>query len=141
MNMKTKEKGRKKKDESLVKGNRVGFRLNPEELVELDRLVYNAEAKSRTEYIKAAIFKREIRITKTESGVKEYWKLLNNIQAQYRKIGINYNQVVKILHTTFEEKKALAFLFKLEKSTIELVTLNNEIIELTNKIEKKWLQK
>lgn len=139
--MKTKEKGRKKKDESLVRDSRIGFRLTPEEVIELDRLVYNAAVKNRTEYIKAAIFKREIRVIKTESGVEEYWKLLNNIQAQYRKVGINYNQVVKILHTTFEEKKALAFLYKLEKSTIELVDLNKVIIELTNKIEKQWLQK
>ena len=73
--------------------------------------------------------------------MEEYWKLLNNFQAQYRKVGNNYNQVVKILHTTFEEKKALAFLYKLEKSTIELVDLNKIIIELTNKIEKQWLQK
>ncbi|MFR3025889.1 hypothetical protein [Bacteroides thetaiotaomicron] len=139
--MKTREKGRKKKDEGLVKETRVGFRLSPEELIELERLVYNAEAKNRTEYIKAAIFRREIRVTKVDAGVKEYWKLLNNIQAQYRKFGINYNQVVKILHTTFEEKKALAFLYKLENITIELVNLNKEIIELTKKIEKEWLQK
>ena len=110
-------------------------------MIELERLVYNAEAKNRTEYIKAAIFRREIRVTKVDAGVKEYWKLLNNIQAQYRKFGINYNQVVKILHTTFEEKKALAFLYKLENITIELVNLNKEIIELTKKIEKEWLQK
>lgn len=139
--MKAKEKGRRKKDESLVKEARVGFRLSPEDLIELDRLVYNAGAKNRTEYIKAAIFRREIRVIRIDAGIKEYWKLLNNIQAQYRKVGNNYNQVVKILHTTFEEKKALAFLYKLEKSTIELVDLNKIIIELTNKIEKQWLQK
>ena len=103
--MKTREKGRKKKDEGLVKETRVGFRLSPEELIELERLVYNAEAKNRTEYIKAAIFRREIRVTKVE------------------------------------EKKALAFLYKLENITIELVNLNKEIIELTKKIEKEWLQK
>ena len=76
--MKTREKGRKKKDEGLVKETRVGFRLSPEELIELERLVYNAEAKNRTEYIKAAIFRREIRVTKVDAGVKEYWKLLNS---------------------------------------------------------------
>ena len=63
------------------------------------------------------------------------------LYSQYRGIAVNYNQVVKALHTNFSEKKALAFLYKLEKATIELADLNRQIIELTREFETRWLQR
>jgi hypothetical protein len=59
----------------------------------------------------------------------------------FQAIGNNYNQVTKALKSTFTEKKALAFLYKLEKATMELVALNQKIIDLTKEFEEKWLQK
>jgi hypothetical protein len=49
--------------------------------------------------------------------------------------------VVKVLNSNFTEKKALAFLYRLEKQTMGLVALNRQIIELTKEFEQKWLQK
>jgi hypothetical protein len=54
---------------------------------------------------------------------------------------VNYNQVVKHLKATFTEKMALAMLYKLEKATIELVTINRKIVELTEEYEQKYLRK
>jgi hypothetical protein len=44
------------------------------------------------------------------------------------------------LKSTFTEKKALAFLYKLEQATKELVRLQQKIIELTQEFEAKHLQ-
>jgi hypothetical protein len=66
---------------------------------------------------------------------------LTNFQSQYRAIGVNYNQVTKALKTTFTEKKALAFLYRLEQATRELVAINQKIIELTAEFERKYLNK
>jgi len=49
--------------------------------------------------------------------------------------------VVKALNSNFTEKKALAFLYKLEKYTLELVALNKQIIALSKEFEEQWLQK
>ncbi|KAA6314779.1 hypothetical protein EZS27_034659, partial [termite gut metagenome] len=38
------------------------------------------------------------------------------------------------------EKKALAFLYKLEQATRELVVLNQKIMDLTAEFETKYLQ-
>ena len=66
---------------------------------------------------------------------------MRTLYSQYRGVAVNYNQVVKALNTNFSEKKALAFLYKLEKATIELADLNRQIIELTREFEERWLQK
>ena len=57
--------------------------------------------------------------------------------SQFRAIGVNYNQVVKSLRSSFPEKRALVMLAKLEKVTIELVKLNHQIMNLTEKLEVK----
>lgn len=54
---------------------------------------------------------------------------------------MNYNQVVKELHVHFSEKKALAMLYKLEKTTMELIELSRKIVELSNTFENQWLRK
>ena len=64
---------------------------------------------------------------------------LTTFHAQFRAIGVNYNQVTKALKATFTEKKALAFLFKLEKATIELVAIFKKVEALTAEFEQKHL--
>ncbi|MDR3226992.1 MAG: hypothetical protein LBT56_04905, partial [Prevotellaceae bacterium] len=64
---------------------------------------------------------------------------LTHFYFQFRTIGNNYNQITKAIKATFTEKKALAFLYKLEKATLELVALNQKIIDLTAEFEHKYL--
>ena len=66
---------------------------------------------------------------------------LTEFYAQFRAVAVNYNQVVKALHSNFSEKKALAFLYKLEKATTELSALNRQIIALTHECKELWLPK
>jgi hypothetical protein len=47
----------------------------------------------------------------------------------------------KALNSNFSEKKALAFLYKLEKATTELAVLNRQVIDLTNECKELWLPK
>ena len=73
--------------------------------------------------------------------VVEYCAKLTEFYAQFRAVAVNYNQVVKALHSNFSEKKALAFLYKLEKATTELSALNRQIIALTHECKELWLPK
>jgi hypothetical protein len=65
----------------------------------------------------------------------------NELTVNNANLGVNYNQVVKHLKATFTEKMALAMLYRLEKATIELVTINLKIVELIEEFEEKWLRK
>lgn len=78
---------------------------------------------------------------KIDKAAVDYYTRLTTFYAQFRAIGVNYNQIVKALNSNFTEKKALSFLYKLEKATEELVVLSREIIELTQEFEQRWLQK
>lgn len=99
----------------------------------------------KSHFIASCIFNKPIKVVKIDKGMQDYYMRLTTFFGQYRAIGTNYNQVVKALKSNFAEKKALAFLYKVEKATLELVTLQKEMIQLTDEFEQKyrhlWLQK
>jgi len=93
--------------------------------------------KVKAHFIIACIFRKPIRVIKLDKAAMDYYMRLTTFYSQFRAIGGNYNQVVKAIHSTFSEKKALAYLAKLEKITFELVILNQQIMDLTQEFEAK----
>lgn len=60
--------------------------------------------------------------------------------AQFRAIGVNYNQCVKAIHMTFGDKKALAYLYRLTLETQRLEQLVKAVVELTKEL-LQWCRK
>ena len=71
----------------------------------------------------------------------DYYMRLTTLYGQFRSVGVNYNQIVKLLYGNFSEKKAAAYLYKLEKQTAEMAILCQKIIQLTAEFEEKYLKK
>ncbi len=69
----------------------------------------------------------------------DYYMRLTTFHSQFRAVGTNYNQVTKAIKATFTEKKALAFLYRLEKATFELVAIHRQVLDLTDEFERKHL--
>ena len=92
-------------------------------------------------FITACIFQKTITTVKIDKAAMDYHVKLTGLFAQFRAIGVNYNQLIKILYSNFTEKKAAAELYKLEKQTIELATLGQNIIQLTTEFEANHLNK
>lgn len=93
---------------------------------------------SKAAFIKARVFGDVFRVIKTDRGTLEYVAKLTQLHAQYRAIGVNYNQVVKELRTRFSERKTLSLLYKLEKATMQLVEINRRIIALSEDLMERW---
>jgi len=93
--------------------------------------------KIKAHFITACIFDKAIRVVKQDKAVMDYYMQLTTFHSQFRAIGVNYNQAVKSIKFAFEEKKGFYYLAKLEKATLELVVLNRQIIDLTDKLEVK----
>lgn len=92
-------------------------------------------------FITACIFKKGITTVTIDKATMDYYMRLTTIFGQFRAVGTNYNQVVKILYGNFSEKKAGAYLYKLEKQTAEMAVLCQKIILLTEEFEAKYLKK
>ena len=91
-------------------------------------------------FIKARVFGEEFKVIKVDNSFPEYYARLSDLNAQFRRIGVNYNQVVRELKSRFSEKKAMALLYKLEETSRQLVAVSREIVALTQKFEREWLR-
>jgi len=94
--------------------------------------------KIKAHFITSCIFNRELKVVKIDKAAMDYYMRLTTFHSQFRAIGTNYNQVTKAIKATFTEKKALAFLYKLEKATLDLVKLQQSIITLTEEFKSKF---
>ena len=80
-------------------------------------------------------------MVRIDKEAQEYYAQLTAFYQQFRRIGNNYNQCVKTIHTIYGEKKSLAFLYKLAEETRKLEEICKQVIELTKRYEKEYLTK
>lgn len=115
------------------------FYLNGADKIRFEALFHQSGAKNKAHFITSCIFSNPVKVIKIDKAGLDYYMRLTTLFDQFRMVGHNYNQLIKLLHSNFGEKKALAFLYKLEQATIELAGLNRQVIELTHEFEQKYL--
>lgn len=101
-------------------------------------LFEQSEMNVMAHFITACIFQTPVNTIKIDKGTIDYYMRLTTLYGQFRAVGVNYNQVVKLLYQNFSEKKASAYLFRLEKQTIEMAMLCRKIMEMTQEFEAKY---
>lgn len=138
-NVKQNKGGRNPKTNPSI--HRHVFRLTDEENAQLLSLFDASGMNNKAKFIIAVLFNKEIKAVKIDKGTSDFYMRLTSLFGQFRAIGVNYNQVVKLLYSRFTEKKAAAFLFKLEKQTAEMANLCKKIIELTEEFNQNYIQK
>jgi len=110
-------------------------KINPASFRYVFRL--NEEENNQFLSLTSLLFNREIKVVKIDKSALDYYTKLTELYAQFRSVGVNYNQIVKILYRNFSEKKAAAYLYKLEKETTQLIAICKQILELSQQIEQK----
>nr|WP_281548081.1 conjugal transfer protein MobA [Alistipes onderdonkii] len=119
----------------------VMVRFTDEEYARFLALYEQSGVYAKAVFIKARVFGAEFRVLKVDKTLVDYYTKLSSLHAQYRAVGVNYNQTVKELKSRFSEKKAMALLYKLEKMTVELADLSRQILALTHEFQQQWLSK
>ena len=135
-NKKTKQTGRKPKIDPCR--HRLAINLNDEDYAKFVSIYAESGLSNKANFIVSCIFNRPLKVIKIDKAAMDYYMRLTTFYSQFRAVGVNYNQVVKAIKTTFTEKKALAFLYKLEQATREMIEINTKIIDLTAEFEQKY---
>ena len=131
--------GRHPKKDPAV--HRYSISLSAEENARFLSLYEASRMDVMAHFITACIFQKGITNVTVDKATMDYYMRLTTLFGQFRAVGTNYNQVVKILYRNFSEKKAAAYLYKLEKQTAEMAVLCQKIILLTEDFEAKHLKK
>ena len=119
--------------------NCVMVRFSDKQYAEFLSMYEQSGIRSKARFILARIFGEVLRVIKTDSSAVDFVMKLSALYGQIRSVGVNYNQVVKQLHTTFGEKKALTMLYKLEQDTIELSKIGREVLQLCEQFKQEFL--
>jgi hypothetical protein len=115
--------------------HRYGIKLTDDENARFTSLFLQSGMNEKAKFIKNMLFGTVMKTVKIDKAAMDYYIRLTNFYAQFQAIGNNYNQTVKALKANFSEKRALVLLYKLEKTTVQLIVLSKKIIELTREFE------
>ena len=138
LKMKTVKSRGGKKPKLKKRDNRYVVRFTDKENARFLALFDASGLHTKAQYIVAVLLNRELKTVKIDKAGQDFYMRLTTFHSQFRAIGVNYNQIVKALKTNFTEKKALAFLYKLEKETIKLVELSRKVTELAEEFKEKY---
>ncbi|MEG0851379.1 MAG: conjugal transfer protein MobA [Flavobacterium sp.] len=95
----------------------------------------------KAHFITSCIFEKTVKTIQIDKGTVDFYMRLTSFHSQFRSVGVNYNQIVKLLYRHFSEKKAAAFLYKLEKQTIELAELCKKVVEISEEFDREYLKR
>lgn len=119
----------------------VKVRFTSMELDALMQMMDMANETVKATFIKQHLFGKPFKVLVTDKSLAVYCAKLSEFFAQFRTLGVNYNLIVKELRTEFSEKKAMQYLYKLEKATMEMAKILAEVKALTIKFDEAWSQK
>ena len=114
----------------------VMVRFTDEEYARFLTMFEKSGMHSMARFIKGQVFDKTFRVIQMDRGVTEIATILSSHHALYCKIGVNYNQVVKMLYIPFSQKKALAMLYKLENETRNLIAVSEKIFATVQKLRQ-----
>lgn len=131
--------GRKAKEFPAI--YRYDIRLNETDSVQFENMFDLSGYKYRGHFIRDKVLNTPLKVKVINKSLSDYIILLSQYRSQIRGVANNYNQLLRLLKEKLGERKALAFLYKLEKVSFELARTNKEIETQLQNLEKQWLQK
>lgn len=120
---------------------RLNFRLTASDHAKVMELFRQSGQKNLSFFIVSMLLSREMKVVKIDKAASDYYMRLTTFYHQYQAVGNNYNQLVRAIKTNFGHKRGLAMLYRVEKTTLELITLSKQLFILTDEFERKHLGK
>lgn len=116
------------------------FRLDANENEKLLAQFEQSGIHTKADFIRSIIFKRKVKVVKIDKKKHDFYMRLTTFYKEFKAVGVNYNQVVKRLHTTFSEREAKRLLLHLERQTIKLAVISQNVIRLIIEFEEKCMK-
>lgn len=86
--------------------NRYMFRLPDEENARFLAMFEKSRVHTKAKFITSVLFGKEIEMVKVDKVTTDYYMRLTSFHSQFRSMGVNYNQIVKMLYRNFSARKA-----------------------------------
>lgn len=118
----------------------VHLRLTPEEHQKLQKRFQKTTCRKLSEYLRHCLLERQVTTTYRNTSLDDFMEEMSRLQKELNRIGINYNQVVKKLHTLHRIEGFRDWIDTYEKDKIILWNKIEAIENHLQKIGELWLQ-
>ncbi len=110
---------------------------NPKDQQKLIELYRRSGAKTKSDFLRARLLDESFKIIIKDESAEEYYRKLSSITARIQKIGILYNQTVRAINSYHSVKAAQVMLQRFELFSLQIITLEQQAIELTLDYQKR----
>ena len=110
---------------------------NSEDQQKLIRLYRKSGAKTKSDFVRARLLGEAFKVITEDPSRESYLEKLSKIVALTHKIGVLYNEAVKILNAYHSVATAQRMLDKLETYSLTLIRLQQQVVQLTELFERR----
>ena len=110
---------------------------NPEDQKKILELYQRPGAKTKSDFLRARLLDESFKVIIEDESAEEYYRKLSSITERMHKIGILYNQTVRAINSYHSVKAAQGMLQRLEQFSQQIITLEQQAIELTLDYQKR----
>ena len=110
---------------------------NPKDQQKLIELYRRSGAKTKSDFLRARLLDESFKIIIKDESAEEYYRKLSSITARIQKIGILYNQTGRAINSYHSVKAAQVMLQRFELFSLQIITLEQQAIELTLDYQKR----
>ena len=110
----------------------VMVRFNDEEYARFMARYKESGVYAKAVFCKSMVFGESFRVIKENEKMRPFSEKLNGYHAQFRTLATVYNQIVKEMHVNFSERRTMALMQRLEKTTKEMTALAKDVISLAH---------
>ena len=100
-------------------------------------LFQRSGAETKSDFVRGRILGESFKVITVDKSAVEYYRKLSELTAQIHKIGVLYNQTVRAINSYNSVKTAQILLEKLEHLSAQIITLQEQTINLTIDYRKK----
>ena len=104
---------------------------DPKDQLRVIDLYHKSGSISKSEFVRARLLGEHFKVITVDKSAVEYYRKLSELTAQVHKIGVNYNQVVRLMRLYTAEKSIQTLLRELIGLTKELTALQEKAVSLT----------
>ena len=110
---------------------------NPKDQQRAIDLFHKSGAKTKSDFVRGCILGEHFKVITVDKSAVEYYRKLSELTAQIHKIGVLYNQIVRVINSYHSVKTAQIMLEKLENLSVQIIALQEQAISFTIDYRKK----
>ncbi|ATV29046.1 hypothetical protein CTM63_07830 [Prevotella intermedia] len=135
---KDKEHGSERKQVEKPRWDNWHVRLpNPKDQQRAIDLFHKSGAETKSDFVRGRILGESFKVITVDKSAVEYYRKLSELMAQIHKIGVLYNQTVRAINSYHSVKTAQLLLEKLENLSLQIITLQQKTIQLTEQFDRR----